>query len=98
MSEYQATPEFTGALEDALMALRRHVKASVARKGMPSWSPHTALGVVTEEYDEFKEAVRENDGTNQANELLDIANAALLGWMCNRAQMRLGALKTDAEA
>ena len=76
---HNRTPEFNGALEHAIIDLRDHVLDSVSRKGLPNWSPHTALGVLAEESFEFLTAVHANDGAAQAKELLDIANAALLG-------------------
>jgi len=81
----------------ALDALRHHVVASVARKGMPDWSPHTTLGKLTEEYHEYLDEVKAAAGERQAEELLDIANAAVLGYICNCRQRAVGGLKKDSE-
>ena len=41
--------------------------------------PHETLGMVTEEYDELKDAVRSNDPQEVEKELIDIAVACIFG-------------------
>jgi len=43
------------------------------------YSHHEALGVVAEEYDELKDAIRSNDVSKIKSELIDLVVAALWG-------------------
>lgn len=42
-------------------------------------SSHEVLGVISEEFDEYKGSVHDNDATAQHEELMDIAVAAVMG-------------------
>jgi len=47
-------------------------------------SRHEILGVITEEYKEFKDAVHSKDYKQMENELIDIAVGAIFGVVCFR--------------
>ena len=54
---------------------------------MPDWSPHTALGVITEEYYDVLNTTRTTPSVSLCKEYLDLANAALLAYVALRVNM-----------
>jgi NTP pyrophosphatase (non-canonical NTP hydrolase) len=67
---------------DKILSELKQRYADALKKHPEQWkaqSPHQVLGVVTEEYHEFIEAVRKNDLENQKDELFDIMIGCLWG-------------------
>lgn len=98
-TEADADPWYLGgALTAAHQDVRTQITRSIKEKGWPNWSPHTTLGVMVEEYDEFKDAIRANDPQQILAELEDIAGAAILGIACIKSDLaKSGRVKTDAQ-
>lgn len=73
-------PEATDkVLLAAIEALTVNVGRRIEEKGRGAFvSSHEALGVVTEEFHELVEAVRQNDPIETAEELMDIAVACIM--------------------
>jgi len=66
----------------ALKDLIDHLGKKVEKKGTDAFaSCHEASGVLDEEVREFKDEIHANNHTNQSKELLDVAVAALWGYM-----------------
>lgn len=60
--------------------LLQNIKKREAKHGLkPHANAHETLGILTEEYDEFKDEVKSDDVLRQYEELCDIAVAALFG-------------------
>ena len=63
--------------------VKRAMKFRLEQKGYGTFaSIHEISGVITEEYDEMKDAVRENDPPQVRKELVDIAVGAIFGATC----------------
>lgn len=89
------------ALEISLVLeqLSRGMAARLKKHGYGAYvGPHEALGVITEEYAELVEAARRSDrpgdATEFADELLDVAVAALFGIASLRTTGRIPRLET----
>jgi NTP pyrophosphatase (non-canonical NTP hydrolase) len=64
----------------ALDAMTVRVGQKIEKHGRGAYiSNHETLGIVAEEYHELIDAVHQNDPVDVANELMDIAVAALFG-------------------
>ncbi len=77
-----ARPQWTDAeIEDVLVAAEHMIEKRLEEKGRGSFvSVHEIYGVITEEMHELLHAIESKAGTIPiADELLDIAVAALLG-------------------
>ena len=62
---------------DALTEVAREIQSAQAKHGHNGFiTPHEALGVISEEWDEFKEAVHGNDTNRQIKELIQVAAMA----------------------
>lgn len=74
-------PEITQEeIDFGLDVLKLALSKRLEEKGLGIFvSPHEILGVITEEYKELIDAVHKND--NVKGELLDIAVAAIFGYM-----------------
>lgn len=74
-------PEFQDKLiEKVLGVIKRKTEHRLKQKGRGIFiSSHETLGILSEEFNEFGAAVQSNDPIYQANELLDVAVAAVLG-------------------
>ena len=67
---------------EGINELHIQVEVRLKEKGRQSWkSRHEVLGVVAEEYQELIEAVRNGGGAALCHELMDIAVAALYGYI-----------------
>lgn len=64
--------------------LLKHLTEVLAKKGKGSFSSsHELLGVLLEEFEEFKSDVMSNASEdNKCGELLDVAATALFGYIC----------------
>lgn len=66
--------------------LMNKIQQRLRQKGDGSFaSRHEILGIITEEYDELKDAIRLDDGVGLhrfKQELLDIAVGAIFGYIC----------------
>lgn len=74
-------PVITDAdLERVIQVVVRKLEFRMKEKGRGAFvSSHEIMGIVSEEYDEMKEAVQENDHNKLFDELADIAVASLKG-------------------
>lgn len=62
------------------LELCRNVNRRLQVKGHGAYvSSHETMGIITEEYDEAKDAVRANDHQHLRAELIDIAVGCLIG-------------------
>lgn len=78
-------PITPGAVEDVFTDLKKCWQFARACHGDGCLvSGHEILGLLIEEFDEYRDEVRANDGHRQACELMDIAIAALLGLVSMR--------------
>lgn len=71
--------------DKALESLKKALEETLHEKGPHSYSSkHEILGIITEEYIELVDAVRENDTSHKhtREELLDIAVACVFGIAC----------------
>lgn len=76
----QVTPE---ALEAGFEALRDKVNYRLKQKGDGSYaSTHEIYGILAEEVKEVLDELQANDNSLFAKELLDVAVAALWGYIC----------------
>lgn len=70
----------------AIDLVKKKLKEQLKEKGVGAFvGSHEVLGVLSEEFDEFKEAVHKNEKGWQHSELIDIAVVALLGLMSMEA-------------
>lgn len=70
-------------VEKALTVFVKGLHARIKKHGNGSFaSSHEILGIITEEYDELKDAVRANDRDAIIHELLDIAVPAVFAVAC----------------
>jgi len=87
VTEHQR-PELT--MEEVRQAVEVFEDALMMRLGEHGYgafsSIHEVLGVVDEEHGEMKDAVRDNDLDQVAQELLDIAVPAVFGYACIKAK------------
>ena len=83
-------PVITDAdLERVIQVVVRKLKFRMKEKGRGAFvSSHEIMGIVSEEYDEMKEAVQENDHDKLFDELADIAVGSIKGM----ASMQAGEL------
>ena len=63
-----------------LETLEQHIQKTMRTKGAPDWSPHTALGVITEHYNEVIGATRQASPDALRRAYLNLANSALLAF------------------
>lgn len=72
------------AIDIGLSDLFKHLHLILAKKGRGSFSSsHELLGVLLEEFEEFKTNVMNNSSDDEkCNELLDVAATALFGYIC----------------
>ena len=76
-----------GQINMAMAATKTAIAACLAHKGRGSFlSSHEILGALAEEFDELKDAVREDDLKQIAKELLDIAGGAVFALACVNAE------------
>ncbi len=69
-----------GSTESALKAVRDALEMRLEEKGYHTYSSsHEISGIMTEEYDEMKEAIHRNDNGQLRKELIDIAVASIWG-------------------
>ena len=67
-------------VSSAVLELSRQVNKRLKEKGHGAYvSSHETMGIITEEHDEAKDAVRDNDHQQLRAELLDIAVGCLIG-------------------
>lgn len=70
-------------VDEAIMKLRNKLYSRLEEKGNGTLaSTHEILGIIEEEHDELKEAVRSNRSELVMRELLDIAVACVFGYAC----------------
>ena len=83
-------PVITDAdLERVIQVVVRKLEFRIKEKGRGAFvSSHEIMGIVSEEYDEMKEAVQENDHNKLFDELADIAVGSIKGM----ASMQAGEL------
>ena len=83
-------PVITDAdLERVIQVVVRKLEFRMKEKGRGAFvSSHEIMGIVSEEYDEMKEAVQENDHNKLFDELADIAVGIIKGM----ASMQAGKL------
>jgi len=83
-------PVITDAdLERVIQVVVRKLEFRMKEKGRGAFvSSHEIMGIVSEEYDEMKEAVQENDHNKLFDELADIAVGSIKGM----ASMQAGKL------
>lgn len=68
--------EVCEAANRVLLMCGRRIK----EKGPGAYAgPHECFGIIAEEYDELRDAMRANDGAQFRKELLDIAVACVIG-------------------
>jgi len=74
-------PEFSDlSIENAINSVKTWIKMRLQQKGRGVFvSSHEILGILTEEFQELKEAVRSNVYDKIQVELLDIAVGCILG-------------------
>jgi NTP pyrophosphatase (non-canonical NTP hydrolase) len=76
----QRVPVLDTEIAAAFTLLGQHLKDRIARHGKNSFiGPHEILGIIDEEMDEFREAVRANSRPAVLSELEDIATGAVFG-------------------
>jgi phosphoribosyl-ATP pyrophosphohydrolase len=72
-----------GQVNQGIDELIKKLYSRLAQKGYGTFtSKHEILGVITEEYQEFVDAVHNKDYENMKEELLDIAVACVFGYVC----------------
>jgi NTP pyrophosphatase (non-canonical NTP hydrolase) len=70
-------------IDNAFEKLGEKIKYRLKEKGKRTFaSNHEILGIITEEYYELIEAVKNNDDNKIHDELLDIAVGCILGMAC----------------
>ena len=70
-------------VDGALGQIKDHTNLKIAEKGPHTFaSIHEISGILTEEYDEMKEAIHSNDYQRIKEELLDIATVCHFGIAC----------------
>ena len=74
-------PEISNELiNDLVERFREELQDQIAKKGRTGWvSSHETSGCILEEFDEFKQAVHDNDREQAKKELSDLMVAALWG-------------------
>ena len=78
-------PIVLSEIEESLSQVRLFLDKKIKEKGNLSFSSiHEILGVLTEEYEEFKKEVHANNHDNIEYELKDIIVSALWGLICLR--------------
>lgn len=71
------------ALEISIKEISNKTDFRLAQKGTHAWqSTHEILGVITEEYWELQEAIKNNNMEEIKKELMDIAVACHFGIAC----------------
>ena len=76
-------PVTTDEVEAAVVIFIVGLIARIARHGNGCFaSSHEILGIITEEYDELKDAVHDNDRDQIIHELLDLAVPAVFAIAC----------------
>lgn len=71
------------AVKIAITEIEKKTDFRLAQKGHHAWqSTHEILGVITEEYWELQEAIKNNDMEEIKKELMDIAVACHFGIAC----------------
>lgn len=71
------------ALETSIKEISRKTDFRMKQKGRHAWqSTHEILGVITEEYWELQEAIKNNDVEAIKKELIDIGVACHFGIAC----------------
>lgn len=72
------------AIGIGLKDLSNHLQSILIKKGRGSFSSsHELLGVLLEEFEEFKTNVMNDSSDDEkCNELLDVAATALFGYVC----------------
>ena len=72
------------AIGIGLKHLSDHLQSILIKKGRGSFSSsHELLGVLLEEFEEFKTNVMNNSSDDdKCNELLDVAATAIFGYIC----------------
>ena len=84
------------ALLKAIEIVTHHVGLRIEKHGRGAFaSNHEGLGVVTEEYFELVEAVKQNDDQNYAEEMIDLAVSGIFG-LASKIDMRTVSVPTDA--
>lgn len=84
------------ALLKAIEIVTHHVGLRIEKHGRGAFaSNHEGLGVVTEEYFELVEAVKQNDDQNYAEEMIDLAVSGIFG-LASKIDMRTVSAPTDA--
>ena len=74
-------------IEEAVVAVVAWLKYQIQQKGDGAYaSPHEALGVIQEEFDEFKVACHNNDPHEFVKEAIDIAVGAIWAVASNRKE------------
>ena len=74
-------------VDASLEILKKEIYRRLEQKGWGTLSSiHEISGIITEEYDEMKEAVISNRPKNMRDELYDIAVAAVFGATCIEAE------------
>ena len=72
-----------GFVACALSDTKRELLRRLKEKGQGTFaSTHECLGIITEEYDELKEAIQANDNDWTRKELADIAVGCIFGIAC----------------
>jgi NTP pyrophosphatase (non-canonical NTP hydrolase) len=70
-------------VQESLQLLHLSIQRRLKEKGRGAFaSPHEALGVITEEYQELIEAVQSDDPEQVIFKLMDVAVAAIFAHTC----------------
>lgn len=71
-------------IERGLADIRHMLLRRLEKHGTGSFaSPHEALGIIKEEESELVEQIRLNHREHISSEMMDVAVAALFGYICN---------------
>ena len=77
----QREPINKNKIEQAFAVVRDRLYEQLEKKGPGAWnSSHEILGIITEEYHELVDAVKNNDGIK--DELIDVALCCVFGIAC----------------
>lgn len=83
MTSRQLVPQ--SSVDDAVEISVAHLKEVLRRKGFRSFkSTHEIYGVISEEFEELKRSLHNNDLSEFEGELLDIIAACLFSYACIR--------------
>jgi len=85
-SSYEQRPRITEEqIKKGLELFNQVLDFRLKEKGDRAFaSKHEVLGIITEEYQELIEAVKNNDKENFEEELFDVAVAAIFGYICSK--------------